>query len=342
MVQDTVGQITEKGLHIIAGDSAAGSFKQAFKVQDRLLIHRDTLTFGPLVLCDNLQNWIQMRNEFLLLIYGAVVEDFFSDTANDLLVNTHRLSDAEEIYLWVTSGVEEQLLICFIIYLLDLIGADTSKLNLVLFENVAGFKTKPQAMGLLDPEQMANHPDPIKLNKESIDIYRLAWLALSSNKPDALVEFTESDDPKRIKIKDALKVLLKHYPDVNSGLNYWDRQLLHYCHQKGPAVMKILAYTMGNTTQDGIYAGDYYLFSRLKNLAREDLPEPLLRLSGQSATYRELNASLTPFAEDVLSAKRSAYPTNPINEWIGGVHLSSEQNRVWFYDDGRLITNSHY
>lgn len=38
----------------------------------------------------------------------------------------------------------------------------------------------------------------------------------------------------------------------------------------------------------------------------------------------------------VLEGHASSYPTNPIDEWIGGVHVSSEVGNVWMHDGDRL------
>jgi len=66
-------------------------------------------------------------------------------------------------------------------------------------------------------------------------------------------------------------------------------------------------------------------------------PKPLLALSGNQTSIRHAEAALTPFGEEVLRGAASNYPTNPVDDWVGGVRLSSAEGTVWFNDGGRLV-----
>jgi hypothetical protein len=39
----------------------------------------------------------------------------------------------------------------------------------------------------------------------------------------------------------------------------------------------------------------------------------------------------------VLDGTASNYPTNPIDDWAGGVRLSSANGAVWFNDGERIV-----
>jgi len=52
--------IKKNDIHIINGESAGGSWKQAFKDVSGLLIQRDVLAFGPAPLCDEIKQWLMM------------------------------------------------------------------------------------------------------------------------------------------------------------------------------------------------------------------------------------------------------------------------------------------
>ena len=132
-------------------------------------------------------------------------------------------------------------------------------------------------------------------------------------------------------------MILRHYPDVNTGLGYWDEQLLNNCKKHGPSAAKTIGYTIGTSRDEGDYVGDYYLFTRLKYLASKELTKPLMTYAGEQDTFRGASVSLTEFGEAVLSRRLSSYPVNPIDEWVGGVHLSSEKEHLWFYNNGRLV-----
>jgi hypothetical protein len=50
--------------------------------------------------------------------------------------------------------------------------------------------------------------------------------------------------------------------------------------------------------------------------------------------------ALTAFGEAVLDGRASNFPANPIDDWAGGVHLSSITGNVWLNDNGRLVLQS--
>jgi hypothetical protein len=39
----------------------------------------------------------------------------------------------------------------------------------------------------------------------------------------------------------------------------------------------------------------------------------------------------------VLDGKASSWPVNPVDDWAGGVHLSSAAGNVWFVEGGKVI-----
>jgi len=67
------------------------------------------------------------------------------------------------------------------------------------------------------------------------------------------------------------------------------------------------------------------------------LPRPLVAFTGNRTRMRELDVALTAFGEAVLDGAASNYLTNPIDEWAGGVRLSSADSALWFNDDGLLV-----
>jgi len=95
--------------------------------------------------------------------------------------------------------------------------------------------------------------------------------------------------------------------------------------------------TLGDDWKHGDLVGDEYLFGRVRRLGDERLPKPLLHLSGDSNEMRSTMMELTPFGRDVAEGRASNYPTNPIEDWVGGVSLSSANGRLWFNDGGRIV-----
>lgn len=331
--------ITARGVHIIGGVSAAGSFKQAHHMSDRLLIHQDILSCGPIPQCSDLQEWEKIRISFLRSLYMEWPDIDFKGLETDLLNNVNRLNDFDAIYVWASTGLEDQLLILFVVHLIGLIAGNPEKIRIVQYESLPGRKFLIRTMGELNPEQMRTHPDPLPLTQAHIEQYRAAWAALTSDTPSLLTQLVTSPQQSNKYTIEALKYMLRRYPHSETGLGFWDYQLLANAQKHGPLAARIIGYTyaVGSDLRDGDCVGDLYLFCRLRSLASSELAEPLFTLSGEQTSYRDTDVALTEFGAAVLSGEASSYPTNPIDEWVGGVHLSSSTGNLWFFKDGRLI-----
>ncbi len=329
--------ITDSGIHIIGGLSAAGSFKQAHRMSDRLLIYQDILSCGPTPKCTDLQEWENIRIGYLRSLYTDWPDLDFKGLETDLLNNVNRLNDHESIYIWVSTGLEEQLLILFVVHLLELIGGRPERIKVVQYEEFPGKNLLVRTMGEVHPEHMRAHPDPIPLTQDRIERYRAAWAALTSDTPSLLTQLIDSHQQTNKYIIEALRYMLRRYPNSKTGLGFWEYQLLVNTQKHGPSAARIIGYTMGGDLKDGDYVGDGYLFFRLRNLANIEMAEPLITLTGAQTAMRDTHVALTQFGAAVLKGEVSAYPTNPIDEWIGGVHLSSSTGNLWFFKDGLLI-----
>ncbi|MDP2326107.1 MAG: hypothetical protein Q8N51_19055, partial [Gammaproteobacteria bacterium] len=153
--------------------------------------------------------------------------------------------------------------------------------------------------------------------------------AIVSETPAALLNLVGAGRPTAPYI---LSNLLHRYPQRESGLSLWDRMLLERASTKGPNAASVIGWVLCDTWDNGDGVGEPYLFHRLKKMAGVQNPEPLLILSGNSENCRGAEVALTEFGRAVLDGRASAYPTNPIDEWIGGVHVSSATGNIWMSD----------
>jgi hypothetical protein len=328
--------ITENGLHIVNGSSAAATWRHAYRLKSRLLFLQDELSCGPMPLCPSLSVWEETRMSYLRKIYLDWELFEFQGIELDLLHNANRLKDYDSIYIWASIGFEDQLFILFVVYLADVVGADTSKIKLVQFESSKG-RYLYRRLGEVSPEQIRRHPTPVALTQSDIDNFRAAWLAVTSSNPIALQQFVSAGKPAFPYLLQAMRHLLRRYPQRKSGLLFWDLKLLENSRKLGPIAVRIVGHTLGYV-DDGDCIHDEYLFYRLRELADKRNPEPLIKMEiyKKKGFFRVSKVTLTEFGQAVLAGSASSYPTNPIDEWIGGVHLSSEQRNLWFYENGRV------
>lgn len=323
-------------LHVIGNESGAGSLKVALRLsRDRVLVNEDPISCGPAPATNDLRVWRSTRENFLRGMYIGW-PDFSFDQCTDhgLLMNADRLGQESLVIVWVGCGLSEQLLLAWVIFLFDQMTVDTSKLQIVQFESLSP-NQRILGMGELSPDNIRQfRPEPRRLNSEEIRELRRVWHIFTSSDPTVLATYVAKTSPMPL-LHQAVCQLVYRYPCIRSGLGIWDEKLLHYVAEKGPAATRIIGYTMGyNKTVDQV--GDFYLFQRLIDLGNVALASPLISISGNARNMRECDVKLTSFGEKVLAGKANNVEENGIDDWVGGVHLSSERS-VTFRDGGNLL-----
>src|SRR5262245_42547205 len=127
-----------EALHIVSGDSAAGTLKFALHLRrDRVLINEDPISVGPAQFSGDLAAWKTLREQFLAHLHAEWPDfslDHFSD--NGLLANTPRLAQAGEKIIWAGAGLPDQLTIAWVAVLARSVRANESDFHVVQFERL--------------------------------------------------------------------------------------------------------------------------------------------------------------------------------------------------------------
>jgi hypothetical protein len=322
------------GIHTILGDNAGGIFTRVFFARDRLLIDQDVLSCGPTPVFKDLESWGKLRLDFWnSTVPGHAAEQ--TKSRFNLVQNAQKLADADGVHIWAATGVSEQLFIAFVVHLVRAVGGDVGKISLVQFEALNGKRVL--GLGELDEAQMRNAPEPVPMSVDEAQHYLNAWVALTSPDPQELASFARENPEANRWLRLALQLMTRRYPDRKTGLSYWDHALLQRVQKYGPGVSQVVGFTMAETFDQGDLVGDWFLFGRLLKLGSTANARPLATLSGDQQSIRRTEAVITPFGEGVLRGAASNYPANPIDDWAGGVRLSSADGILWFSDGGRLV-----
>jgi len=328
-------------VHIAPGMTAAGSMKYAFPhLREVLLVNVDMLSYGPLRRIRSLDEWRQLREEYLRNLYPDW-PDFSLASETALLANAAKLRDAERIILWIGTGLAEQLLLVWTVQLLRAMNIDPFRLRVIQFvrEPTKGFEVR--GVGILSPEQLRAHPPDESMTKEKIQEIDAAWNAVTASDPIALLAFISDKTHHALPhLRHSLNSLIYRFPDSETGLNYWESELLRYTQNKGPVVARVIGYTMGYGMDGPDWVGDEYLFARLRRLADSTLPHPFASITGSVNSMRDSEVTLTETGLKALAGELNFVELNGIDDQVGGVHLESSKGSVWFRKGDSLILGS--
>ena len=161
---------------------------------------------------------------------------------------------------------------------------------------------------------------------------------MTASNPVTLIRFLEDVPSPLPLLRAALSKILWRYPDIRSGVNRHETQLLASTRDDGPSVARVIGSSMkAFFYQEDECIGDIWLFWRLRRLADPRLPHPAVTLTGKLTAMRGTEARLTSDGEQFLKAELNFVALNGIDDWVGGVHLDSRVGDVWFHQDKMII-----
>lgn len=320
-------------IHVVQGEGAAASIQEALGLQNEsVVVLPDPLSVGPLAKFSSIEAWAQMRLGFLrdVLLYDDA-------TIDELTIDLARLRSSSVTTVWLGTGPADQLALAWLCSIMRVFAIDTDRLRVVQFppDFVDGHCLP--GLGFLGPKQVLRHPPLAQLSRAEFATLDDAWEAVTADTPDALVRFTRSSGGPLPILRQALKQMLARYPDVDTGLSRWDRILLRKVESHGPRGSAVMGHSLAADGWDQDPVGDGWLYWRLRRLASTSLRYPLLELLGELSDYRTVTVRLTDAGQAVARAETTAIALNGVDDIIGGVHLSSEANRVWVTEKGTLI-----
>lgn len=323
-----------RAVHIVGGDSAAGSLRAALHLShDQVLVNEDLLSCGPAPATADLDVWRSTRESYLKKIYVEWPDFSFDEyAANGLLMNADRLGREQAIVAWAGQGLPDQLLLAWIVFLFDRLNLDLSKLAIVHFEKLLPTQNV-LSLGELSAEDIRKYrPAPHPLNSEEAEELRRLWKVYTSDDPATLSRYVAGSSPMPTAHR-AVSELLYRYPDVRSGLGRWEERLLRHTLDKGPAAARVIGHTMASMSLD--WLGDMHLFHRLTGMAAGK--SPLVSLTGSRTAMRGCEVKPTSFGQDVLAGNANTVHENGIDDWIGGVHLGAESHATFRSGDSLIL-----
>ncbi len=327
-------------IHIFPSEPAALNVTGALGLGSaNTLVNYDDLSCGPLAPLTDPEPWGALRGGFWRAA-GSEDADTAAQLFEELVQQRTRLRRAGAIRLWIGAALGEQLLCAWLGAALERIGTDRSLLTLVDLDS-APYPARPvRSVGVLNHKDVRYVADRWSaLDDDRCAAYAAMWRAVSHETPELLGAFCAAESPCPPHLRKILANYMLHYPDVETGLCHWDRELLDSCRKNAPHTLHIMADVLGGGIDRPYYSvpGPGYLFHRLKRLGDPRLPYPLFKLSGDRTDMRALETWLSDAGLAVLEGEENAVALNGIDEIIGGVRLSLPGGPLWLFDGETLV-----
>lgn len=302
-------------LHIVDGDSTAGTLKDAGFSRREILSWRDALYTGPVPAGLSLRQLSRVRSRFWT--NGKRATEF---DKRDAALAKHGRFDS--IVLWFGEHcVLCQLSLMQILSWFREQGVAAEKLA---WARVHGGELRPEQI----PRACAARQS---VTTAQMRLAERAWRAFRQDSPQGMARLLKVDLSGLPSLRGPLTRLLQEYPWNRSGLSRLEGELLREIRkrEKAKAVVALGSIMMRE------YVADTLLLDMLRNFVWA--PLPLLRFAERFEGKVETNEfarsilELTEVGRWVLAGKADHVALNGVHRWIGGVHLEG-RSVGWRWD----------
>ena len=183
-----------------------------------------------------------------------------------------------------------------------------------------------RSLGMLSADEiMALYPKRRFLTSAMADSAAKAWRAFTGEDPQALQAATAPYAGFPF-LGPALKRLCEEYPARESGLSRTQKHLLEACAQG--ARTKEDLFRRSQAREEASFLGDSACYTHLDDLSAE--PAPLV-------SDLETGYELTVLGRRVLAGDADWLEHQPLDRWIGGMHLTAETDWRWDEASERMV-----
>jgi len=302
--------MSANSLHITNGDSVLHLWKKAGLLGTHLA-WRDVLHEGPVPAGLPLQDLSRIRADYLAARgLGNPIKLHHDLQKRDAVVR--RAAEFDEIVLWFEHDLYDQLQLLQILAVLEEQGIGAGAVQLVQSDNYLGMLSADEVMSL--------YPKRRFLTSAMADIAAKAWRAFTSDSPEHLDAASSQKHTGFPFLGAALKRLCEEYPAAGSGLSRTQKHVLEACALG--ARHKEDIFRRAQAREEASFLGDSVCYAYIDELCDE--PAPLL-------TNLEGAYEATVLGRRVLASDADWLEQQPLDRWIGGVHLTAE--RSWRWDE---------
>lgn len=296
-------------LHITNGDSVLYLFRKG-GLPGTQLAWRDALHEGPVFADCSLEELSIARAQYLADAgYGNPIKLNYDFEKRDAVMRT--AGRFNEIVLWFEHDLYDQLQL---LQLLDYFAREDTMPGRVQLVQSDSY------LGMLEPtELLAFLPKRRPISSEMFAFAQRAWKAFAASSP---LEFRalRGEAPGGLPfVPAAIERLCEEFPSAANGLSRTQMQILDSA-ARGAARKEEL-FRISQSREEAAYLSDVVFFKYVAELA-----------GSSSALLMETGGIFAPtlLGSRVLSGDADWLETQPIDRWIGGVHLTP--NAQWRWD----------
>lgn len=297
-------------LHVTNGDSVLHTWKKAALLGTHLA-WRDILHEGPVPADLPLEELSRVRADYIAARgFGNAIKLHHDFEKRDAIIR--RASEFEEIVLWFEHDLYDQLHILQILHVLAEQGIGAGQVQLIQSD---------QYLGMLSADEiMALYPKRRFLTSAMADAAARAWNAFTAGSPEPLAQAAQKTHAGFPFLAAALKRLCEEFPSTGTGVSRSQKHVLEACAQG--ARRKEDLFRRSQAREEASFLGDSTCYAHIDDLAAE--PAPLL-------SALETGYELTVLGRRVLAGDADWLEHQPLDRWIGGVHLTALN--VWRWDE---------
>ena len=294
-------------LHVTNGDSVLYSWRKG-GLAGTHVAWKDVLHEGP-VPAGSLEETSRVRAAYLAARgYGNPIKINRDFEKRDALVR--RAREFEEIVLWFEHDLYDQLQVLQILAAFDEMELGPGSVQIVQSD---------QYLGMLSPDElMALYPKRKFVTAACARGAKQAWDAFVAHSPDALAQAAREQYTGLPFMRDALQRLCEEYPAADSGLSRTEKQIVEACAQG--ARRKEDLFRKSQAREEASFLADTPCAAIVDDLCAE--PAPLLSALDQGY-------ELTVLGRRVLAGDADWLEHAPPDRWVGGVHITVQQEWRW-------------
>jgi len=304
-------------LHITNGDAVVYLFKKAGVVGTHVP-WRDVLHEGPVPAGATLEQLSRVRGEYLASRgFGKPIKILHDFASRDAAFR--RAVESPEVVLWFEHDLYDQLQLVQVLAELDAMKLEPGTVSLVQSDAYLGSMTAEELLAL--------YPKRKTVTGAIFDHARIAWDALRAEEPSALLSVAQREAHALPHLRSALHRLCQEYPWKDDGLSRSQRHALQAV-AFGPSSPDEL-FRRAQAREEAAFLGDLAFAAIVRDL--QTGPAPLIEGEEGALEPTAQGRSTLAGGEDWLAVQ-------PLDRWIGGVHLTTECAFRWDDDAGRFVS----